>query len=89
VAIIAALVDADTSSVGERDTEKCAEAIDCKIRSSETVVRVGCSMRIAQITPFDGNIAPQMYGGRERVVAWLVGERVQRSLGNVGSDTIP
>jgi hypothetical protein len=31
VAIIAGLVDADTSSVGERNAEKCAEAIDCKI----------------------------------------------------------
>lgn len=34
-------------------------------------------MRIAQIAPLAESVPPKLYGGTERVVAWLVGERVE------------
>jgi hypothetical protein len=40
MAIIAGLVDADTSSAGDRNADRCAEAIDCEIDSSEAIVQV-------------------------------------------------
>ena len=32
-------------------------------------------MRIAQIAPLVESVPPKLYGGTERVVAWLVDER--------------
>jgi hypothetical protein len=34
-------------------------------------------MRIAQISPFTESIPPKLYGGTERVVAWLVDELLE------------
>src|ERR1700761_6474834 len=40
-------------------------------------------MRIAQIAPLAESVPPKLYGGTERVVAWLVGELVE--LGHEGT----
>ena len=34
-------------------------------------------MRIAQIAPLAESVPPKLYGGTERVVAWLVDELVE------------
>jgi UDP:flavonoid glycosyltransferase YjiC (YdhE family) len=35
-------------------------------------------MRIAQLAPLTESVPPKLYGGTERVVAWLVDELVER-----------
>lgn len=35
-------------------------------------------MRIAQLAPLAESVPPKPYGGTERVIAWLVGELVDR-----------
>ena len=37
---------------------------------------IGKPMRIAQIAPLAESVPPKLYGGTERVVAWLVDELV-------------
>jgi hypothetical protein len=37
-------------------------------------------MRIAQIAPLAESVPPKLYGGTERVVAWLVDELVSLAL---------
>lgn len=34
-------------------------------------------MRIAQLAPLAESVPPKLYGGTERVIAWLVGELVE------------
>ena len=38
---------------------------------------IGKPMRIAQIAPLAESVPPKLYGGTERVVAWLVDELVE------------
>src|SRR5947209_6291761 len=40
-------------------------------------IRTGKSMRIAQVAPLAESVPPKLYGGTERVVAWLVDELVE------------
>lgn len=35
-------------------------------------------MRIAQLAPLAESVPPKLYGGTERVIAWLVDELVER-----------
>ena len=49
-----------------------ATAIDRIARSS-----IGKGMRIAQVAPLAESVPPKLYGGTERVVAWLVEELVE------------
>src|SRR5436305_15051887 len=40
-------------------------------------ILTGESMRIAQVAPLAESVPPKLYGGTERVVAWLVDELVE------------
>ncbi len=43
----------------------------------EFIARIGKFMRIAQIAPLAESVPPKLYGGTERVVAWLIDELVE------------
>src|SRR3954469_22911290 len=43
-------------------------------------ILTGTAMRVAQIAPLAESVPPKLYGGTERVVAWLIDELVE--LGN-------
>jgi glycosyltransferase involved in cell wall biosynthesis len=53
----------------------CAEA-DLAI-SPRALLPLGTPMRIAQIAPLAESVPPKLYGGTERVVAWLIEELVE------------
>ena len=40
-------------------------------------ILTGTAMRVAQIAPLVESVPPKLYGGTERVVAWLVEELVE------------
>jgi glycosyltransferase involved in cell wall biosynthesis len=73
----------------QRATAEQSKDIDAAERRQETnvverltrMIRghffVGTMMRIAQIAPLAESIPPKLYGGTERVVAWLVDELVK------------
>src|SRR3954463_11414620 len=46
-------------------------------RRSEAKRLTGNRMRIAQIAPLAESVPPKLYGGTERVVAWLIEELVK------------
>src|SRR3954471_8344150 len=48
---------------------------DGAVRSLEMLT--GTSMRVAQIAPLVESVPPKLYGGTERVVAWLIEELVE------------
>jgi hypothetical protein len=44
-------------------------------------------MRIAQLAPLAESVPPKLYGGTERVVAWLVDELAERVAASVAKGT--
>src|SRR5688500_390573 len=44
----------------------------------QTLLKYGASMKIAQVAPLAESVPPKLYGGTERVVAYLADELVRQ-----------